>query len=77
MTTITIPKKIDKNQELVVIPKKAFEEFLAWQKKIGSIKTFTPTASERKALARARKNLAKSEYLTLDELRKSLGIKNR
>lgn len=48
MTTITIPKEIDKNQELVAVPKKTFEEFLAWQKKIGSIKTFTPTASEKK-----------------------------
>lgn len=31
--SITIPKKVTKGEELLVVPRKKFEEFLRWQKK--------------------------------------------
>ena len=31
--TITIPKKVTKGEELLVISRKTFEEFLRWQKR--------------------------------------------
>jgi len=31
--TITIPKKVTKGEELLVVPRKIFEEFLRWRKR--------------------------------------------
>jgi len=76
MTTITIPKK-DIKDDLVIIPRKKYEELLRSEMIVKSFKTYTPTASEKRALARARKNLARGEYLTLKQLRNELGIKGR
>ena len=76
MPTITAPKKIKKNSLSVTIPRKEYEEFLNWQKKIKSVKTFKPTAAEKKAVQKARKNLAEGKYLTIDQLRHELGIKD-
>ena len=76
MTTITIPQELTQNRNLVAVPKVAYEEFLAWQRRTKSARTFKPTPAERKALARARKNLVKGEYLTLSELNHALGIDN-
>ena len=76
MTTITIPKELTEDKNLVAVPKVDYEEFLAWQRRVKSVWTFKPTPSEKKALARARRNLAKGEYLTLSDLKHALGIDN-
>ena len=68
MTTITIPKELTKNQELVAVPKNAYKEFLDWLKKEKSARTFKPTKADLKTLERGRKNLAKGNYITLEEL---------
>lgn len=75
MTTITIPKGTATNAELVAVPRRNYEEFVAWQKKIKSVKTFKPTAKDLRDLAQARKNFVRGESLTLDELRHALGTK--
>lgn len=67
MTTITIPKTIDKTQNLVAISRAAYEEFLTWQKLVKSQHTFVPSIADKKALAQARKNFGKGRYLTLKE----------
>ena len=72
MATLTIPKEFAERKDLVAVPRQAFEEFVAWQKKLKSRKTFPPTAADKKALAKARKNRARGNYLTLHELRHSL-----
>ena len=36
MNTITIPKKLIQNDDLVIIPRRRFEEFLDFEKKIKS-----------------------------------------
>ena len=76
MPTITIPGELHTHQDLVAVPRSTYEEFVAWQKKIKSVKTFKPTAAEKRAIQRARKNLAEGKYLTIDQLRHELGIKN-
>ena len=77
MTTITIPKELTRNQKLIAVPHNIYEEFLNWQRKIKSVKTFKPAASEKKALARARKNFAQGKCITLEQLKHELGIDNR
>ena len=68
MDTITIPKKIALQGDLVVIPRKEYEALL-WLKKI---REFIPTVAQRNALIRARKNRKEGKYLTIDELRRKL-----
>ena len=74
MTTITIPKELTRSRDLVAVPKQAFEEFSAWQKKTKSTKGFTPTVSEKKALIKARKNFSQGKYTTLEKIRHELAI---
>ena len=73
MTTITIPKTIGENKNLIAIPRGIYEEFLTWQRKIKSSKTFKPPTAEKKSLARARKNFSEGNYLTLAQLEHELG----
>ncbi|MFZ2303536.1 MAG: hypothetical protein WAV98_01955 [Minisyncoccia bacterium] len=72
MNTITIPKNLAKNDDLVILPRKIYEKLLATR----SIPEFQPTATEKKDLARARKSRAKSNFLTINELKHKLGITN-
>lgn len=66
---ITIPKNLINKGKLVLLPRSEYEEFLHWRK---SIKTFKPTAAERKALEKARKDFHQGEYITLDKLKNEL-----
>lgn len=74
MSTITIPKNLIKNDDVVVIPRKEYEEFYQWKEMVKSFKTFTPSAAQRKDLARARKEYAAGKYITLSQLENELGI---
>jgi len=76
MPTITIPKNMPKIEKLVAIPEKTYEEFLEWQKKVKSTRTFKPTARDKRALARARKNFLQGNYVTLEQLQYELGLDN-
>lgn len=71
INTITIPKDFVKD-DLVIIPRREYEEFLRFKK----IKEFIPIAGEKKALTEARKNKKKNNFLTIDELGQKLGFKN-
>jgi len=72
MVTITIPKKITKGEELVVIPRKDYEKLLELKK----IPEFQPTTAQKKALIRARKNRKEGNFLTFNELKQRLGFTN-
>ncbi|MDO8590492.1 MAG: hypothetical protein Q7R65_00765 [bacterium] len=76
MTTIIIPKELTKNQKLIAVPHNLYGEFLNWQRKIKSVKTFKPTASEKKTLAKARKNFSQGKCMTFKQLKNGLGIDN-
>jgi len=77
MTTITIPKKLTSNRDLIAVPRDLYEAFLAWQEKVKSQKTFRPTAAERKAIIRGRQQIMRGDYITLEQLENELASKNR
>ncbi|OGR85513.1 MAG: hypothetical protein A2901_06555 [Elusimicrobia bacterium RIFCSPLOWO2_01_FULL_54_10] len=64
MTLITIPKELAQKGDLALVPRKEYEEFLKFKK----IREFTPTIAERKALAKARRDFQKGNFLTLEQL---------
>ena len=72
MNVITIPKRAAYNDDLVVIPRKEYEALLELKK----VKEFAPTLMQRRALARAERDLARGKTLTYHALVKKLGFKN-
>lgn len=77
MTTITIPKKITTNKELIAVPRDLYEKFLAWQEMLKSKKTFKPTLTEKKAILRGRQEIRKGNCVSLEELTYELANQNR
>jgi len=73
MITVTIPKKMIRKGDLVIIPRRDYEEFLELKK---IIPVFNPTVSDKRALTQARKNKKRNNLLTLNELRSKLGVTN-
>lgn len=65
MNTITIPKNLIKNDDLVIISRKNYEKLLRSKKIIPTAKL---NFAEKKSLEKARKEMAQGEYLTLEEL---------
>ena len=76
MTPITIPKKITKGEELIIIPRKEYEEFSHWRKLMSSFKTFKPTPTQKRDLKKAREDFQQKRFITLNELKRKLEIKN-
>jgi len=70
--TITIPQKLAKSGDLVVLPRREYEELLALRK----AKEFSPTLAQKKALARAENNLKRGRTLSYNELVRKLGFAN-
>lgn len=68
--TITIPKQLTKQGELVVVPRKEYEELLMFRQ----MKEFTPTPAQKRALARAERNFLMGKTLSYHELIQKLGI---
>lgn len=68
MTVVTIPQKTTKDKELIAVPRKEYEAFVAFRK----FKEFRPTVAQKKALARAEANLRKGKTLSYHELAKKL-----
>lgn len=74
MLTINIPREVVENKDLVAVPRRLYDEFVEWQKKVKSVRTFKMTTAERKTLARARKNFSRGKYMTLEQLEHELGF---
>ena len=72
MSTISVPKYFSRTDDLVAVPRATYAEFLAWERRVKSRKTFVPSASERKSLERARRNFRRGRYLTLEALEHEL-----
>lgn len=72
MNTITIPKKLAQNDDLVVIPRKTYEALV----ELKSIKEFMPTKSQKHALIRAETNLKSGKTLSYNAFTKKLGFAN-
>lgn len=71
MTIITIPKKLAQKDDLVVLPRKEYESLVRHQPRV--IATARLTSADKRAIARSRKELARGEYVTIDELVHELG----
>ena len=73
MTILTIPKQLTNKGELIVLPRKEYEELLHFRSRI--VKEVPMTLKQKRAFIRARKNLAQGNFLTIHELKQKLGIK--
>ena len=75
MNPITIPKEITKRGDLIIIPRKEYEELLKWQRFLRTFKEFIPTPNQIKELKEARQEYKKGKYISIDEFKQKLGIK--
>jgi len=71
---ITIPKELARRDDLVIIPRREYEEFSQWRTVMKSFPTFTPTTAQKRDLKKAREDYKKGNYMTLDELKRKLEI---
>ena len=72
MNTVTIPRKLVQRDDLVVIPRREYESL----RELKMIKEFAPTATQKKALAKAENNLKRGKTLSYNELVRKLGFAN-
>ena len=72
MNTIIAPKKLANKEDLVVIPRREYQELLELKK----FKEFKPTSMQKRAFIRAENNLRKGKTLSYNELVKKLGFTN-
>jgi hypothetical protein len=71
MTTITIPKElIKRGEELVMVPRKIYEELIEFKKKMAS--TYTPTKTELRMFKHARENFKNGKFIEWTKLRDEL-----
>ncbi|MFY9462730.1 MAG: hypothetical protein WAP52_00905 [Candidatus Sungiibacteriota bacterium] len=70
MPTLTIPRELAKSGELILIPRKEYNELL--HLRISNVREVDMTLAQKRALVRARKNLAAGKFLTPHELRQKL-----
>ncbi len=72
MNTITIPKKLARKGDLIVVPRKEYEALLLL-KRFKEFAEFAPTPAQKKALTKAENNFRKGKSLSYYELAKKLG----
>lgn len=70
MNTITIPKKLAQNDDLIVVPKKEYEALI----ELKAIKEFVPTKAQKRALIKAEANLKSGKTMSYNELVQKLGF---
>ncbi|OGF69709.1 hypothetical protein A3H65_02165 [Candidatus Giovannonibacteria bacterium RIFCSPLOWO2_02_FULL_45_14] len=72
MSTITIPKKLAKDDDLIIVRRKEYEGLLELRK----MREFTPTKAQKRALLKAEINLRQGRTLSYNELVKKLESAN-
>lgn len=70
MPTLTIPRKLIQKDDLVIVPRKEYEALTELRKTA----EFTPTAAQRRALAKAEQNLKVGKTLSYHGLVRKLGF---
>ena len=63
MPTVTIPKRLAQEDDLILVPRKEYEALVESKK----IKEFTPTVAQKKALVQAERNLARGKTLSYNQ----------
>lgn len=80
MQGIIIPKTFTRQDDLVVIPRKEYEELLSQQNSVQGpprkFKTFAPTVVQLRDLKKARKEFKQGKFMSFDELKRKLAIKD-
>ncbi|MBU3942627.1 hypothetical protein KKA24_01435 [Patescibacteria group bacterium] len=69
MNVITIPEKLSKKGDLIIISRSDYEDFLELKKIIPLVDL---SKSEKKALKEGKEEIKRGEYLTLDQLKDEL-----
>lgn len=77
MATLTIPRQLTKGDELVVIPRREYEEFSEWRDTFGGLKEFTPTSALKLDLKRARAEYRRGKFLTLNEFKRRMAASGK
>ena len=72
MNTITIPRRMMARDDLVIVSRKEYEDLLRRCLRKTSEVELTPL--QKRKLVQARKNMARGNYLTIDELERKLGF---
>ncbi len=67
---LTIPRELSRQGDLVIMPRRDYEELLRLKKVIALVE---PTSSEKKAIKSGRKEIREGKYLTLGQLENELG----
>ena len=80
MPTITIPKTLIKEKELVLIPRKEYDKLLQlkdFEKTyIHKHREIKITPHQKSIFKKAERRIASGEFYTINELKSKLGIKN-
>jgi len=63
MSPFVIPRQLTKNEELVIIPKKEYEDFLALRRAFALVES---TEREKRAIKRGRKEIKEGKYRILE-----------
>lgn len=71
---ITIPKNLAGKEDLIIIPRKDYEEYLSLKKLVPMAK---PTRAEKKAIQEGKKEIRQGSYITSRKLRRVLEGQNR
>ena len=71
---ITIPKELARRDDLVIIPRREYEQLVHRQRVFPVVKM---TPAQKRDLQEARKEYARGEYVTLEQLEHELGIKTK
>ena len=72
MENITIPRKLAKNDDLIIVPKKEYEALLELKK----IVEFSPSRAQKLSLIKAENNLKRGKTISYNELVRKLGFAN-
>jgi len=74
MAVITIPKELARKEDLVVIPRSEYEEFLALKRVIPSVK---PTKAELKIIRRGEREFREGKYVEWGEIKRGLARRRK
>jgi hypothetical protein len=69
MSVITVPKEMAQYIDLVILPKREYDELRART----PVCDFVPTVTQKRALARAENNFRRGRTLTYDQFAEALG----
>ena len=69
MVTITIPKNLIKNDDLVILPRKEYERLFRFWANAEPMSQYT-----KKSIEKGFKEIAKGNFLTSNQLKDALGL---